>query len=262
MLEGLGEIRFEGDDTHVCGHGLDDDRGRFTAVAGEPLAERTGVVEGEDGSQAGDIVGDAGGIADTERGDATAGAGEKTVAVAVVAAFELDDERAARAAIAVARLRRDQGSFAESAELLRALLTQCERGPDPDGQLAAEIRQSLAHTCARLNLAAEAEAHSKRVVEYFPRVKGEEHANTLAALNGLAEVYRFQRRLAFVGQGTFFEACALDDGVVPGVRTQFVEFRKDADVETLLRDLRAFAPHVVVVFRPEIIPPGALRSGR
>jgi hypothetical protein len=69
-------------------------------------------------------------------------------------------------------------------------------------------------------------------------------------------------RLAFVGQGTFFEACALDDGVVPGIRTRFVEFRKDADVETLVRDLRAFDPHVVVAFRPEIVPAGALRGIR
>jgi hypothetical protein len=69
-------------------------------------------------------------------------------------------------------------------------------------------------------------------------------------------------RLAFVGQSTFFEACALGDGVVPAIRTRFVEFRRDGDVEALLRDLRAFAPHVVVVFRPEIIPAGALASVR
>mgnify|MGYP000023427028 CR=1 FL=1 len=69
-------------------------------------------------------------------------------------------------------------------------------------------------------------------------------------------------RLAFVGQGTYFEACALQDGVLPGVRTRFVEFRKDADVAGLRRDLHAFAPHVVVVFRPEIIPAGALADVR
>jgi hypothetical protein len=67
-------------------------------------------------------------------------------------------------------------------------------------------------------------------------------------------------RLAFVGQSTFFEACALGDGVVPGIRTRFVEFRRDGDVETLLRALRAFRPDVVVVFRPEVIPAGALRD--
>lgn len=69
-------------------------------------------------------------------------------------------------------------------------------------------------------------------------------------------------RIAFVGQGTYFQACALDDGVLPGVRARFAEFRKDADVERLLRELRAFAPHVVVVFRPEIIPAGALQGVR
>lgn len=69
-------------------------------------------------------------------------------------------------------------------------------------------------------------------------------------------------RLAFVGQGTYFEACALQDGVLPGVRTRFVEFRKDADVAGLRGDLHAFAPHVVVVFRPEIIPAGALADVR
>ena len=69
-------------------------------------------------------------------------------------------------------------------------------------------------------------------------------------------------RLAFVGQSTFFEACSLDDGVVPGIRTRFVEFRRHGDVTALLRDLRAFGPDVVVVFRPEIIPAGALREVR
>ena len=69
-------------------------------------------------------------------------------------------------------------------------------------------------------------------------------------------------RLAFVGQSTFFEACSLDDGVVPGIRTRFVEFRRHGDVTALLRDLRAFGPDVVVVFRPEIIPAGALRDVR
>lgn len=63
-------------------------------------------------------------------------------------------------------------------------------------------------------------------------------------------------RLAFVGQGTFFEACALrrDGG---GLATRFVEFRQDGDAERMLAEVRAFAPHVVLVFRPEIVPRGA-----
>ena len=61
-------------------------------------------------------------------------------------------------------------------------------------------------------------------------------------------------RLAFVGQSTFFRACALEDG--PGVRTTFVEFRKDGDAERMRTSVEAFAPHAVVVFRPEVVPEG------
>jgi hypothetical protein len=62
-------------------------------------------------------------------------------------------------------------------------------------------------------------------------------------------------RLAFVGQGTFFEACALQDGVSP-LRSAFFEFRQGGDADALLRRLDEFAPHVVLVFRPEIVPAG------
>jgi hypothetical protein len=62
-------------------------------------------------------------------------------------------------------------------------------------------------------------------------------------------------RLAFVGQSTYFQACALADEH-PGVLTRFHEFRKDGDAQQLRRDLDAFRPHVVAVFRPEIIPSG------
>ncbi|HMJ01936.1 MAG TPA: hypothetical protein VK506_03285, partial [Conexibacter sp.] len=62
-------------------------------------------------------------------------------------------------------------------------------------------------------------------------------------------------RVAFVGQGTFFEACALmhDAG---GLTTRFVEFRQGGDAERMLAELRAWRPHVVLVFRPEIVPAG------
>lgn len=62
-------------------------------------------------------------------------------------------------------------------------------------------------------------------------------------------------RLAFVGQATFFEACALrhDAG---GLATRFLEFRQDGDAERMLAELRAWRPHVVLVFRPEIVPQG------
>jgi hypothetical protein len=64
-------------------------------------------------------------------------------------------------------------------------------------------------------------------------------------------------RTAFVGQSTFFEACALPHPA-GGLLPRFFEFRKGADVSTLRHGLEDFAPHVVVVFRPEILPPGAL----
>jgi hypothetical protein len=62
-------------------------------------------------------------------------------------------------------------------------------------------------------------------------------------------------RVAFVGQATFFEACALtrDAG---GLRTRFVEFRQDGDAERMLAAVRDWRPHVVLVFRPEIVPRG------
>jgi hypothetical protein len=63
-------------------------------------------------------------------------------------------------------------------------------------------------------------------------------------------------RLAFVGQQTYFEACALDERSAR-VRTTYVDFREGADAEAMRAALDRFAPHAVVVFRPEIIPAGA-----
>lgn len=63
-------------------------------------------------------------------------------------------------------------------------------------------------------------------------------------------------RLAFVGQSTFFEACALGDER-PDVQTTFIEFRQGADAAAMRAAVDAFAPHVVAVFRPEIVPAGA-----
>src|SRR4051812_32658667 len=68
-------------------------------------------------------------------------------------------------------------------------------------------------------------------------------------------------RLAFVGQTTFFEACALREDS-PRVRTAFLEFRSGGDADALLAQLHAFAPHVVIVFRPEVLPPGAFAGLR
>lgn len=69
-------------------------------------------------------------------------------------------------------------------------------------------------------------------------------------------------RLAFVGQSTFFEACALQDGLVPGCATTFHEFRQDADGARLRERLDALDPDVVVVFRPEVLPDGLLAGLR
>lgn len=63
-------------------------------------------------------------------------------------------------------------------------------------------------------------------------------------------------RVAFVGQRTFFEACALD-GAHDGLHGTFLEFRAGADVEPLLARLAELRPDVTVAFRPEIVPPGA-----
>jgi hypothetical protein len=65
-------------------------------------------------------------------------------------------------------------------------------------------------------------------------------------------------RLALVGQATFFETCL--PPATPALAPSFHEFRKDADADALLRSLRAARPDVICVFRPEVIPPGALRG--
>jgi hypothetical protein len=62
-------------------------------------------------------------------------------------------------------------------------------------------------------------------------------------------------RLAFVGQSTFFQACALDERS-RRVRTRFIEFRAGGDADAMLAQLERFAPHAVVVFRPEVLPHG------
>jgi hypothetical protein len=68
-------------------------------------------------------------------------------------------------------------------------------------------------------------------------------------------------RLAFIGQSTFFEVCALHERS-RRADTRFFEFRAGADAEAMLGAVRAFQPHVVVVFRPEIIPSGAFADLR
>ncbi len=65
-------------------------------------------------------------------------------------------------------------------------------------------------------------------------------------------------RVAFVGQSTFFRACALEPGAAAGIEPAFVEFRKDADPGRLRDALERLAPDATVVFRPEVVPAGLL----
>jgi hypothetical protein len=61
--------------------------------------------------------------------------------------------------------------------------------------------------------------------------------------------------IAFVGQGVYFRQCALESPV-DGIEPVFLDFRSAAPAEPLLERLQALDPDVVLVFRPEIIPPG------
>lgn len=63
--------------------------------------------------------------------------------------------------------------------------------------------------------------------------------------------------MAFVGQQTFFASCALE-APAGGLSPRFFEFRAGGDGDALLAGLHDFVPHVVVVFRPEVVPPGLL----
>jgi hypothetical protein len=62
-------------------------------------------------------------------------------------------------------------------------------------------------------------------------------------------------RIAFVGQDTYFRACALEDEV-DGLVPAFVDFRAGADPVRLAAELEIADPHVLICFRPELIPAG------
>lgn len=64
-------------------------------------------------------------------------------------------------------------------------------------------------------------------------------------------------RLAFVGQREYFEYCSLERPA-QGVEPLFVDFKPGGTAAPLEAALDAFAPDVVVVFRPELVPPGVL----
>jgi hypothetical protein len=62
-------------------------------------------------------------------------------------------------------------------------------------------------------------------------------------------------RVAFVGQGVYFEQCALQ-APAAGVEPVFLDFRAAAPAQALLGALREVDADLVLVFRPEIIPQG------
>ncbi len=70
-------------------------------------------------------------------------------------------------------------------------------------------------------------------------------------------------RVAFVGQETYFAQCALH-APAGGLTPRFFDFRAGvgADATALREALDDWGAHVVVVFRPEIVPPGALHDLR
>ena len=67
-----------------------------------------------------------------------------------------------------------------------------------------------------------------------------------------------KRRLAFVGQATFFESCALDEDI-GGLESRFIDYREGDDPEKMLAAVEAVKPDVAFFFKPEIVPTGLLR---
>ena len=83
------------DGAGVADDGLDDDAGDLVGVGGEGGLDGGEIVVGQGEGELRGFFGDAGGAGDAEGGDAGAGFDQQRVGVAVVAAFELDDEVAA-----------------------------------------------------------------------------------------------------------------------------------------------------------------------
>lgn len=68
-------------------------------------------------------------------------------------------------------------------------------------------------------------------------------------------------RVAFVGQSTYFRATSLDERS-SRIHTRYIEFREGRDPDGLMAALRDHDPHVVVVYRPELIPAGLFHGMR
>ena len=63
--------------------------------------------------------------------------------------------------------------------------------------------------------------------------------------------------MAFVGQRVYFEPCALADEA-GGLQPAFVDLRTDMPAPELAAAIEAIDPHVVIAFRPDYLPHGAL----
>lgn len=104
------------------------------------------------------------------------------------------DPRCLESAPSVAWLLTDQGRFEESAAYLRPVLDRLEAMPEPEAELAARVRHSLAIAYWRQGRRADATPLYERAIEHYTRTRGPDDPDTLGSLNGLAEVYREQRR--------------------------------------------------------------------
>jgi hypothetical protein len=68
-------------------------------------------------------------------------------------------------------------------------------------------------------------------------------------------------RIAFVGQSVYFKQCSLEEPA-DGLYPVFLDFRALARPEPLIAKLQELDPDVVLVFRPEIVPPNLFSSLR
>jgi hypothetical protein len=86
--------------------------------------------------------------------------------------------------------------------------------------------------------------------------EGEKGASVTVARAALGDDATRPLQIAFVGQGVYFRQCALEHPT-GGFAPVFLDFRAAAPAEPLLERLEGLDPDVVIVFRPEIIPPGS-----
>jgi hypothetical protein len=95
-------------------------------------------------------------------------------------------------------------------------------------------------------------------------VEGTAPASASASASGAGDALPASERplrIAFVGQSVYFRQCALERAT-SGLDPVFIDFRAAAPPEPLLARLRELDPDVVLVFRPEIVPPGLFDSLR